>query len=40
MVLAVIVRRRRGPGTQAAQELSVEERERLAKLLEKEQTHD
>ncbi len=40
VVLAVIVRRRRGSVTQAAQELSFEERERLAKLLEKEQTHD
>ncbi|MDM3885274.1 cytochrome c-type biogenesis protein CcmH [Pseudomonas sp. BCRC 81390] len=40
VVLAVIVRRRRGSATQATQELSFEERERLAKLLEKEQTHD
>lgn len=40
VVLALIVRRRRGSATQAAPELSLEERERLAKLLEKEQTHD
>jgi len=39
-VLAVIVRRRRGAATQGSFELSVEERERLAKLLEKEQNHD
>ena len=40
VVLAVIVRRRRGAAVQGANELSAEERERLAKLLEKEQTHD
>ena len=40
VVLAVIVRRRRGAAAQGAAQLSVEERERLAKLLEKEQTHD
>ncbi|UVL65460.1 cytochrome c-type biogenesis protein [Pseudomonas sp. B21-031] len=40
VVLLVIVRRRRGAAAQGAQELSVDERERLAKLLEKEQTHD
>ena len=40
VVLAVIVRRRRGTAAQGADELSAEERERLAKLLEKEQTHD
>ncbi|WP_349976148.1 cytochrome c-type biogenesis protein [Pseudomonas sp. WHRI 8519] len=39
-VLLVIVRRRRVPATPGSQELSVEERERLAKLLEKEQNHD
>ncbi|MCI0912535.1 cytochrome c-type biogenesis protein [Pseudomonas putida] len=39
-VLWVIVRRRRVPATPGSQELSVEERERLAKLLEKEQNHD
>ena len=39
-VLAVIVRRRRAPIAQGAEHLSVEERERLAKLLEKEQNHD
>ncbi|KHL76178.1 cytochrome C [Pseudomonas putida] len=39
-VLAVIVRRRRVPATQGSHELSVEERERLAKLLDKEQNHD
>lgn len=40
VVLAVIVRRRRGAAALGAAQLSVEERERLAKLLEKEQTHD
>ncbi|HDS1815926.1 TPA: cytochrome c-type biogenesis protein CcmH [Pseudomonas putida] len=40
VVLLVIVRRRRNAAAQPANELSVEERERLAKLLEKEQTHD
>ncbi|ATP49235.1 cytochrome c-type biogenesis protein [Pseudomonas kermanshahensis] len=40
VVLLVIVRRRRGAAAQGAHELSVDERERLAKLLEKEQTHD
>lgn len=40
VVLALIVRRRRSAAVQGANELSAEERERLAKLLEKEQTHD
>ncbi|WP_085623155.1 MULTISPECIES: cytochrome c-type biogenesis protein [unclassified Pseudomonas] len=40
VVLALIVRRRRDTAVQGANELSAEERERLAKLLEKEQTHD
>ncbi|OCT25718.1 cytochrome c-type biogenesis protein [Pseudomonas putida] len=40
VVLAVIVRRRRSPMAQGNSELSVDERERLAKLLDKEQTHD
>ncbi|MBC3420402.1 MULTISPECIES: cytochrome c-type biogenesis protein [unclassified Pseudomonas] len=40
VVLAVIVRRRRSPVAQGTCELSVDERERLAKLLDKEQTHD
>lgn len=40
VVLALIVRRRRGAATQGNPELSADERERLAKLLEKEQTHD
>ncbi|GAB1618780.1 cytochrome c-type biogenesis protein [Pseudomonas sp. NGC7] len=40
VVLLVIVRRRRGAAAQGEHELSVDERERLAKLLEKEQTHD
>ncbi|HEK1684615.1 TPA: cytochrome c-type biogenesis protein CcmH [Pseudomonas putida] len=40
VVLAVIVRRRRSPVAQGNSELSVDERERLAKLLDKEQTHD
>ncbi|MFJ4348150.1 cytochrome c-type biogenesis protein CcmH [Pseudomonas sp. NPDC089401] len=40
VVLAVIVRRRRGPAALGAEALSTDERERLAKLLEKEQTHD
>ena len=40
VVLAVIVRRRRRPVPAGSQELSAEQRERLAKLLEKEQTHD
>jgi cytochrome c-type biogenesis protein CcmH len=39
-VLVVIVRRRRVPASLGSHELSVEERERLAKLLEKEQNHD
>ncbi len=39
-VLALIVRRRHSAAVQGANELSAEERERLAKLLEKEQTHD
>lgn len=40
VVLAVIVRRRRGAAMPGRQALSDDERERLAKLLEKEQTHD
>ncbi|HEK1767034.1 TPA: cytochrome c-type biogenesis protein CcmH [Pseudomonas putida] len=40
VVLAVIVRRRRSPVEHGNSELSVDERERLAKLLDKEQTHD
>jgi cytochrome c-type biogenesis protein CcmH len=40
VVLAVIVRRRRRPVAAGSQELSAEQRERLAKLLEKERTHD
>ncbi|MFP5427645.1 MAG: cytochrome c-type biogenesis protein [Gammaproteobacteria bacterium] len=40
VVLAVIVRRRRRPVVAGSQELSAEQRERLAKLLEKERTHD
>ncbi|MFJ4153749.1 cytochrome c-type biogenesis protein [Pseudomonas sp. NPDC089752] len=40
VALAVIVRRRRTPVAQGSHELSVEERERLAKLLEKERNHD
>ncbi|HEK0909804.1 TPA: cytochrome c-type biogenesis protein CcmH [Pseudomonas putida] len=40
VVLAVIVRRRRSPVAHGNSELSVDERERLAKLLDKEQTHD
>ncbi len=40
VVLALIVRRRRSAAVQGANELSAEERERLAKWLEKEQTHD
>lgn len=40
VVLAVIVRRRRGQERLATNELSTEERERLAKLLDKEPTHD
>lgn len=40
VVLALIVRRRRSAAVQGANELSAEERERLAKLLEKEQPHD
>ncbi|WP_063912811.1 cytochrome c-type biogenesis protein [Pseudomonas sp. p21] len=40
VVLALIVRRRRSAAVQGANELSAEERERLANLLEKEQTHD
>ncbi|WP_176517195.1 MULTISPECIES: cytochrome c-type biogenesis protein [Pseudomonas] len=39
-VLVLIVRRRRGPVAEGAEHLSAQERERLAKLLEKEQTHD
>ena len=39
-VMAVIVRKRRVPAGNAAADLSPEERERLAKLLDKEQTHD
>ena len=40
VVLAVIVRRRRGPAIGGDDTLSVEERERLAKLLDREQNHD
>ncbi|MFV3406063.1 MULTISPECIES: cytochrome c-type biogenesis protein [Pseudomonas] len=40
VVLAVIVRRRRSSAVSGVTELSAEERERLAKLLEKEPTHD
>ena len=40
VVLAVIVRKRRTPVVNGTADLSPEERERLAKLLEKEQTHD
>lgn len=39
-VMAVIVRKRRVPAGAASADLSPEERERLAKLLDKEQTHD
>ncbi|MBF8673850.1 cytochrome c-type biogenesis protein CcmH [Pseudomonas fulva] len=39
-VLAVIVRRRRLAAVQGTDELSAEERARLANLLEKERTHD
>lgn len=40
VVLALIVRRRRGPVAASTEQLSPEERERLAKLLDKERTHD
>lgn len=40
VMLAVIVRRRRQPLASGSAQLSVEERERLAKLLDKEATHD
>lgn len=40
VVLALIVRRRRGPVANSSGQLSTDERERLAKLLDKEQTHD
>jgi cytochrome c-type biogenesis protein CcmH len=40
VVLAVIVRRRRSTAVQGSDALSVEERERLAKLLGNKQTHD
>ncbi|MCO7517183.1 cytochrome c-type biogenesis protein CcmH [Pseudomonas guariconensis] len=40
VVLALIVRRRRAQGGGGTEELSAEERERLAKLLDKENTHD
>ncbi|MDV9034120.1 cytochrome c-type biogenesis protein [Pseudomonas sp. RAC1] len=40
VVIAVIVRRRRRPATAAGTELSVDERHRLAQLLNKEHTHD
>ncbi|MBF8730784.1 cytochrome c-type biogenesis protein CcmH [Pseudomonas guariconensis] len=40
VVLALIVRRRRNPVANPCAQLSAEERERLAKLLDKEQTHD
>ena len=39
-VLALIVRKRRGQAAASSADLSCEERERLAKLLDKEQTHD
>ncbi|MCU1734910.1 MULTISPECIES: cytochrome c-type biogenesis protein [unclassified Pseudomonas] len=39
-VLVVIVRKRRVPAAAGSADLSPEERERLAKLLDKEQTHD
>ncbi|OLS63469.1 cytochrome c-type biogenesis protein [Pseudomonas putida] len=39
-VMAVIVRKRRVPAGATSADLSPEERERLAKLLDKEQTHD
>jgi len=39
-VMAVIVRKRRAPASNGSADLSPEERERLAKLLDKEQTHD
>ena len=39
-VMAVIVRKRRVPAGTASADLSPEERERLAKLLDEEQTHD
>ena len=40
VVLAVIVRRRRGQAVAGSDALSLDERERLAKLLKKEHTHD
>ncbi|CAG8867978.1 Cytochrome c-type biogenesis protein CcmH [Pseudomonas fluorescens] len=40
VVLAVIVRRRRGQAITGNTELSLDERERLAKLLNKERPHD
>ncbi|MBK5007822.1 cytochrome c-type biogenesis protein [Pseudomonas sp. S32] len=40
VVLAIIVRRRRVTAVQGTDQLSADERERLAKLLEKERTHD
>ncbi|BBT39329.1 Cytochrome c-type biogenesis protein CcmH precursor [Pseudomonas putida] len=40
VVLALIVRRRRNTVANPCAQLSAEERERLAKLLDKEQTHD
>ncbi len=40
VVLALIVRRRRGPAGDDGTELSAAERERLAKLLNKEASHD
>ncbi|MDU9389238.1 cytochrome c-type biogenesis protein [Pseudomonas japonica] len=39
-VMAVIVRKRRVPAGNGSADLSSEERERLAKLLDKEQNHD
>ncbi|MNG06744.1 Cytochrome c-type biogenesis protein CcmH precursor [compost metagenome] len=39
-LLAMIVRKRRAQSAAEAVDLSPEERERLAKLLDKEQTHD
>lgn len=40
MVLALIVRRRRGQSAASGTELSLDERERLAKLLNKDHDHD
>lgn len=40
LVLALIVRRRRGQAAASGTELSLDERERLAKLLKKDHDHD